>query len=369
MRQNLVLGILCAAIGSAMADAPFAPIADVPDYVATMVGHEAYSTKQTVRTVMRHGDWTRVDTAKGTFKTTSYFALYGALEIDAFGDSSEGTHLSLTLNRKHIGWGTEPRNTAERQSVLGESCTIWNVQRTTHPVRADSRLEQMSCVTDDGIELWSRVVGNDRLGSSAETIRIERRPVSPDDVQPPRDILTLGWWNKEVLAPAAATPDFEVVMELAGNPDGGKLIRTIRQRYPWRYEEERAGDTLRRLNISHATTRQALQFIAFTGSAEKRLMISDLPAGPQITKHEPKDSQRVETVLGESCQEFDMTQGTADAGEAECRTRDGIPLKQTQWSRSFHRVWTAVRMVRRPVALDEVKPPNEILSLDWWTKE
>jgi hypothetical protein len=168
MRQVLVLGILCAAIGPAMADAPFAPIADVPDYVATMVGREAYSTKQTVRTVMRHGDWTRVDTAKGTFETTSYFARNGALEIDAFGDSSEGRHLSLTLNRRPIGRGTEPRNTAERQSVLGESCTIWNVQRTTHPVAAASHLEQMSCVTDDGIELWSRLVGNDRSGSSTE---------------------------------------------------------------------------------------------------------------------------------------------------------------------------------------------------------
>jgi hypothetical protein len=369
MRQILVLGILCAAIGSAMAGAPFAPIAEVPDYVATMVGHEASSTKQTARTVMRHGDWTRVDTTKGTFKTTSYFAASGTLEIDASGDSSDGIHLWLTLNRRPIAGDTESRNTAERQSVLGESCTVWNLQRAMHPVRADSRLEQTSCVTDDGIELWSRLVGNDRSGSSAETIRIERRPVSPDDVQPPRDILTLGWWNKEESASAAATPDFEVVMELAGNPDGGKLTRTIRQRYPWRYEEERAGDTLRRLNISHAATRQSLQFVAFTGSAEKRLMISDLPAGPPVTEHEPKDSERVETVLGESCQEFDRTQGVADAGEAECRTRDGIPLKQTQWSRGFQRVWTAVRMVRRPVALDEVKPPNEILSLDWWTKQ
>jgi hypothetical protein len=76
-----------------------------------------------------------------------------------------------------------------------------------------------------------------------------------------------------------------------------------------------------------------------------------------------------EVVLGEPCTWFDMTPGMADASLAQCRTGDGIVLKDSHFfGRSYYRGDTleAVAFQRRNVGLAEVMPPSSILDTSRW---
>jgi hypothetical protein len=73
--------ISCAVIGSAAADAPFAPVANVPDYVVTMVERP----REISRRVSHHGDWTRVDRMEGSnLFSTKYFSANGLAAIHIY---------------------------------------------------------------------------------------------------------------------------------------------------------------------------------------------------------------------------------------------------------------------------------------------
>ena len=67
---------------------------------------------------------------------------------------------------------------------------------------------------------------------------IERRPVAAEEVQLPRALLTLDWWDRKDSASATAA-EHETVMELSEErilPDGSKpaspTVRTTRRRWP-----------------------------------------------------------------------------------------------------------------------------------------
>ena len=65
-----------------------------------------------------------------------------------------------------------------------------------------------------------------------------------------------------------------------------------------------------------------------------------------------------------------MTPGMQDAGTSACFTDDSIMLKEERHARgSLRTSWTATRFVRRPVAIDEVKPPAELLQPRTWDLE
>jgi hypothetical protein len=82
------------------------------------------------------------------------------------------------------------------------------------------------------------------------------------------------------------------------------------------------------------------------------------------------ETSRSETILGETCHWFGLIT-LPDFGRSRCLTNDGVVLKdQRQWSaiegqRGVHE-WTAVRITRRPVTLDEIKPSAELLDPRVW---
>ena len=74
-----------------------------------------------------------------------------------------------------------------------------------------------------------------------------------------------------------------------------------------------------------------------TGAPQRLIIWKPIPPPPDApppVSMEPKDLNRTETVLGESCRWFDMTPGMMDAGRSACRTGDGITLKEERSSRS-----------------------------------
>jgi hypothetical protein len=160
-------------------------------------------------------------------------------------------------------------------------------------------------------------------------------------------------------------------MELLDNsPDAGHSIRTTTRRHDsWKSVEETVNAVRHTLHIAHDSGRMQLFYKSGDSGAPKLLVITKsltLPIGVELTSMQPKDLARTETVLGESCRWFDMTPGMQDAGRSACRTNDGIVLKEEISSRGGRSTWTAIRLTRRAIGLDEIKPSPALLEPRLW---
>jgi len=379
LRTILVLpAIFCILGGSAAAEAPFAPLTSQPDYVVTMT-ESSYRKTVAALTVTHHESWTRIDRVQGSNPSTGYFFANGLATVRIYG---QGSVVSFLLGRvpNYSGADLVPRKTEERQIRLGEGCTVWDVWRTKRE-RTGYSLTHSSCVTDDGIELWQKSVNDNDTISAAEATQVERRPVALEEVKPSLALLKLDWWDQGGSAPAAlVTPDHETdhetVMELTSVPhDTEKSVRITRRLGPWQSQDETVNGIRRRFEITHDSHVLRFDYASNESGAPKELTIMRLNSAPsdpatptleQSTFTQPKDMNRFETVLGETCRWFDMTPGIADAGHSACMSSDGIVLKDHRYARSRERTWTAVRVTRRPVSLDEIKPPAELLEPQTW---
>jgi hypothetical protein len=74
-----------------------------------------------------------------------------------------------------------------------------------------------------------------------------------------------------------------------------------------------------------------------------------------------------ETVLGETCHWF-VTEATSHLSHEICLTSDGVLLKERVRGSSSGNLglFTAVHLARRPLSIDEVKPPAELLDPRAW---
>jgi hypothetical protein len=366
----LVPAIFVPAVASAMANLPFAPVSPQPDYVVTMV--ERLFAKDVKRSVTHHGDWTRVDRIGDGYRYANYYSVNGAVAVQdhrsvSFTSFARGIDLSYRDYR--------PRNTGEQQTYLGETCTVWEISRPSNPSIPD--LFHLSCTTDDGIELWQRSIYGSNVTTDAKATRVERRPVTVDEVKPPRSLLMLDWWDQDASASgASAILGSETIMELSGqSPDAGKSIRTTRQRGQWQSMEEIVSGVRRRLEVVHHSERMRFEHIWDELDAPKRLSITRPASAPEDTATTTSamwhDMKRSETILGDTCRWFAlMTIG--DVSRSRCLTNDGVVLKDHWRWRAWEgrpevvQEWTAVRMTRRPVSLDEIKPSAELLDPRVW---
>ncbi|WKA31246.1 hypothetical protein [Bradyrhizobium roseum] len=366
--MRLIL-LFCLAAGPAAA-APFVP-PDVtpPDHVVTMELTFFDRKGSSSQVVIRHGEWTRRDSTYTTPPQTTYYRQGSNAYVI---DNGWITHFR---RKDHLEYDDQARNTGERRTHLGESCTVWETARSKSDSPSGQSFTSLSCFTDDGIELWRRGFGVKGISWSAEAIRIERRAVAAQEARLPRALLELNWWDRKDPATATAA-EHETVMELSEGrilPDGSNpappTIRTTRRSGPWLFKEVIAG-TRRRIEISHDSIRMRLTYERGRRDVEEELTIARPdpdPAQPEPKAFQPVPSDRYDTVLGERCRWSDMTPGMNDGGTDACFTDDGIMLKEEHFSRGArHSTWTATRMVRRPVAIDEVKPPAELLQPRTW---
>lgn len=374
MRLLLLPMIGSLATSSATA-APFVPPGVTPpDYVVTMQVKSEDRRGSSTQVVTRQGEWTRIDsTYPNPAPETTYYRHGSNAYI-----SDNGWIIHFRRNFK-VEYDRQARNTGERQTHLGESCTVWETARSKADSAVRHSFTSLSCFTDDGIELWRRRSSAQGITWSAEAIRIERRPVAAEDVRLPRALLALNWWDGKVSASATAA-DHETVMELSeqwirsdGSNAASPTVRTTRRAGPWLFKEVIAG-AHRRIEISHDATRMRLTYERGRSDVEEELTIAR--PDPEPAKHQPVlpsryfqpvPSDRYDTVLGERCRWFDMTPEMQDGGTNACFTDDGIMLKEEHFSRGVRRsTWTATRFVRRPIAIDEVKPPAELLQPRTW---
>lgn len=365
--------------GAAAAEAPFAPLANVPDYVADVELNPGWgSSRRDHQTVRHHQGWTRIDTLiDGRFPVTSYVGP-GPVSIDISGEPSTGSR-SLTIQRgteinRPVGWKYESLKTDDRDMLLGESCEVWNVASHTSfdgYQNAKRERKKLSCITTDGIELWQRYVGDGGEGSSTQVTRIERKPVSENAVHPPPDLLDLRSWETKKEAskprPTRAPGDAVVVMKTERASPGGRplLQRTVRRHHPWTYTEDIDGEGRRRTTVVNEAELLTIRFAANAGGEYVTMSIRKIPA--RTDEFGPKSLDRKETVAGEACAWFDMMPGFADAGLHQCKTADGLVLKEQRSGRGrrFDPV-VATQLRRGPVPLEDALPPPEIMTRAKW---
>ena len=211
------------------------------------------------------------------------------------------------------------------------------------------------------------------MRSSAEATSVERRPVKPEEVQPSRKFLAVDRWDQNLLAPAAkAIPDHETVMELSDDPaHPDKSIRTTRRHGPWEFQEEKVDHFRRRLTIMHDSLRIYLRYSHDEFRPHEQLKLArydptptEAPAQPSVQAQsmQPKDLNRSETVVGETCRWFDMMPGMMDF-EPACLSDQ----------RRHHAKREAIQQRRPakldrdppdagPIGIDEIKPPRPARS-------
>jgi hypothetical protein len=358
--------LLCIFVVAAAAEILPELSSNAADHVVTLIEHPGYGTEEHLLTVMHHGNWTRVDRIDGEQLTTEYVGHGVATEVRVY-RRSDRFQAVFTMPSTDNGpsWETSARKTDERRTVLGEPCTVWNVKRERRPAPGRKGLEKRTCISDDGIELsyeWIGSLGN--LLSSAQATHVERRPVDPDDVRPPRGLLALDWWDQVGSAPTMLPiPDYETVMR-PDSPaaDESVLIRTTRHHDPWTYVEESKAGVLLNVTISHALNWTR---VAFHDDGEQKQLAITKSRQPS-TLQEPKDLNKSEIVLGESCRWFDLIPEIMDVGLCECRTKDHIALKHEERTRGRHYRSAAVRIARRAIDPSEVRPPAPILDPLFW---
>src|SRR5262249_55248079 len=154
--------------------------------------------------------WTRVDRIRENYHSTNYYFRNGAVVAVHDYRSVSVTSFARAVDLSHRNYW--PRNTGERQTYLGETCTVWEVSRTISEAPGGSNSFHLSCITDDGIELWQRSIYGSNETTPTMATRVERRPVAADEVKPPRSLLMLDWWDRDAPSTISGT---ETRMELS----------------------------------------------------------------------------------------------------------------------------------------------------------
>lgn len=333
-----------AAIRNIPPEAPFMAARAVDHFVAMTNG----SGDEIV--VARAGAWQREDRLSHGFRTSVYsnVATGVSVRIDYERDGRVRTLHAYRLGPDGLdhafeNFGYRRTQTRERDTALGETCSIWRAELDDPPPRDREIVE--GCTTRDGIDLWRRMIlpeGDLHGYHSVRATSVERRPVSVAEAHPPRELLDANAW-REGPAEAGETRNNEVRLEGMDVAAGlhGEMI--IRRRAGWTY-------------ISTANRAISLEydfggpFFSYTIGSDGRLsrLIISRSDTPRASLN------RSETVLGETCTWFG-----ADLSNAECRTRDGAILA-VRYSAGEHTAhWTATSVRRGGVAEADMLPPPE----------
>jgi hypothetical protein len=363
--RRLLFGIalMLAAAAPAASHAPFSPVADRPDHVVTMVEHSAHRKEDLTRTVLHRGDWTRVDTRSVGHVSTEYYHR-SCKPFPRHGRDLKNNYLTVAVSRgchRTPGWNYEPVRTDERQTFLGESCTVWTAWRSDR--FAGSELVATSCVTDDGIELWYKITSRYGFITAAEATRVERRAVARAEAEPRADMLSLDGWFKADTG-AAAFPEYETVMARDGKPE---VTRTLRRHGGWTYDEVTLNGARHEISVANPSRRLAIGFYNLETPDALLAWSQPSQAAPESPNPmQPKMLERRETLLGETCSYFDMMPDVAQVSFLACKTNDGVTLIEEHRGHGHHQIDRAVSFRRGPFTLHDVMPPPDLLARKAW---
>lgn len=278
------------------------------------------------------------------------------------------------FNALQIRSGSEPGysvseavRTGKSESVLGQHCDIWST--TTAGARMPHTISSENCLTADGIDLSHRLVGSKgSVISSSEAVAVERRSVDPAEVEIPREVFNFGYWleaGSKVLDNGPHPADFETtfVWPAVGRFRPDEKIRTTRRHFPWLFERTASGDQ-QNFVVHNLGTEVVFRFDIKNSGAYKTLLVARDVKPLDINHAEPM--KQTDVILGERCEWFNMYPGAMDGGLEQCRTHDGIILKERVIVRYSGETVAALRFQRRPVEVSQVMPPPDILTPAYW---
>lgn len=341
-------------------------------------------------TVARSGDLLRQDGIANGKRFSVHTDLKTATSVSIV-RNGEKAYSSVTINRP------DPDDTynifrifktGERDRAIGEECEVWGTIRASED-KHSSRSVWLTCVTSDGIELWTRIKHRSETVEYSRTVAIERRTISRRQLLPPRDALQVKAWVRRpeptAIHDAAQEPwpvDHEVWLEgKASNllPPFA-ITQIIRHRCSWRYSDTAPRRGERQLHISDPVSGFSfyyrelggipigLQFYLNDPDPEQFSMSSAAP--PQNLAADHRDPQQ---ILGETCRWDRLGRLRSDivvtsGYSAQCTTDDGVMLRSYNVA---HRVNTvtdlvAVRLKRGSVRMEAVLPPSEVLDWRIW---
>lgn len=260
--------------------------------------------------------------------------------------------------------GGETRLLGTTSIVAGENCR-W--REAVSKLFEQFKSREQTCLTEDGIIIERKLLGSDDFEMyHSRMTSLDRGTISPADMRPPADMLTADFWLRPLRDHPAdpSLADFEITLE---SPRKSR-IRLLRH-YPWNYREERddAIDALR-VTIWNELESQGIDYLQ--NHDDRYLRASRLQHhGPDmafdLTTGKVSEG-KTDTVLGETCEWFDLLPDVSDASKHRCLTQDGLVLKEENSRRNFGGSYTATSFLRRPVALSEMRLPQQAFSPGEW---
>jgi hypothetical protein len=187
-------------------------------------------------------------------------------------------------------------------------------------------------VSRDGIVLWSRLHDRDGPTASVETTAIVRRPVDPDEVRPPDDLLDLRHWMElaeRIAAPARAPvplADYEAVLATAQAPDGNAgFVRTTRRHRFWTAVESRPGNGSRHVWSYNERTKLSISFET-NAAGDAATLVINVPLraendADREARQRATQAGGQEIMVGEQCGWSSLSSHSGDMVFAQCQDR------------------------------------------------
>jgi hypothetical protein len=338
-------------------NAPFAPRA-APDHVVVMEAPGA-NTRRERRTVRSHGGWARVESSDLHGAGTHYVSLRDPVSV-SFTRGPDERYASIGIRLNSAPYGDNPppvQRTGERDSLLGETCMVWDI--TARVMRSSSREARwLSCITDDGIELWHRYEGEHGYRSEMRAVSLRREPVAAADVTPPADLLDPARWPV-AWPPAETSPSVEVWMD-NGAIDEYRQEKRVRQVGAIQRTDERD-----RITIVDRTRNTWVAFNRDRAGRYEGLATGRYSTSPGQDRVRLADKPDIR-FGDERCAWFDMTPGTADYSKHACLTAEGLPLAETTRSWGSLSLLKPSSVIRDRLGPDEVGLPAAVLDPQNW---
>jgi hypothetical protein len=344
----------------------FSPEPSGPDYVLTFAPKEPGPLGHVPHTITRHGQWVRLDRRNGDANFPQHVHLPTATVVE-YGPAPPGSLTYLTVRappqNRYGRIDHHSFRTGRFDTVLGESCEIWDVYRGVEA--GVPTFTRFGCVTADGVELSHRTTSRsgEELGHATTAVSLVRRAVLSSEVEPRREILTLTPWlgpPTDITAGSGAQADFEVDLK----SDDSHEALTIRRHFPWTFKDRRHLDGSRSFDSDRSDT--GTRISARLGPAGQPENLAFIRDGEPSPPRSVQVARPPTSILGLSCTWFDMMPGAFDVHRQECRTSDGLVLSVVEGGRGSSRHFTAVSINRRPLTIADVLPPHELLDLKIW---
>lgn len=350
--------------------------AEAVDHVVTMQAVKRDGTVDpTSRTVWRSGSRHRTEAAyeKGTWTTYLDLAIPVRLSI---GRDASGSLRTLDI-RRASGAESAPTpkfyrriRTGERDRLLGETCEVWRIVELEPPGHVGG-LDLRTCVTTDGIVLWHRLIGSDGTAYDWQiATSLQRRPLTADEVSPPRDVLDWASWERAappravVSGNRAKSSNHEVLYRDTMRDWGA--TRSLRVFGSWR--RETVMRTRGRSEESIGNGRLRMDYREDEDGRPLTLSLSIYDAPPAGEDDDPSGQRTPEPeehILGETCRWSNRTPGV-DHPSYECRAVDGVPLARREMSRGAINHQEATKVTRNRTTLADVTPPARIFDWAAW---